>query len=265
MALGLSATTRGFRATPPVDSGASPRFMPRAGWRIIVPGHAQWAWGQRDRGVVLFGSFLAAVAVAVFGWGTPLGFVLLGFAYLTHVASVSDSLLQSAFPALGRKAAFAAASGGLAAGVYAPLILSAATFAWPSASSDSLPERYLVNCLAYHRRDPRRNEWVWYRPSPSSEPRLGRITAAEGQEIRWSEDRLRVDDRLTRTLGATFRSASAPREMAFRVPAAHLLVDDPRAASNPSHSDGPMIVPREWVMGRAWAVLYPIRDRRLLD
>ena len=40
----------------------------------------EWFWGQQSRGLVLLGSFLIALGVAVFAWGSSLGFALLGLA-----------------------------------------------------------------------------------------------------------------------------------------------------------------------------------------
>ena len=48
-----------------------------AGLRILVPGYAQWSWRQRERALVFFGSFAAALLVGLFAWGTRTGAAVL--------------------------------------------------------------------------------------------------------------------------------------------------------------------------------------------
>src|SRR5262249_17491556 len=74
----------------------------RAGLKVLVPGYPQWSWRQRGRASVLLGSYAAALGVGLFCWGTPTGFVVLAFAYGTHVVSVTDVIRQQAFPGFGR-------------------------------------------------------------------------------------------------------------------------------------------------------------------
>ena len=57
-----------------------------AGLRILIPGYAQWSWRQRERGLVFFGSFAAALAVGLFTWGTGASAAILMFAFVAHVA-----------------------------------------------------------------------------------------------------------------------------------------------------------------------------------
>src|SRR5438094_698942 len=104
---------------------------PAAGWRALVPGYAQWSCGQRDRGVVRFGSFASALVASVFAWGTPLGLGLLAFAFGAHVASVVDALRQAAFPPMGRWAPWLATGGWLGVLIYGPLLASLSLLAWP--------------------------------------------------------------------------------------------------------------------------------------
>jgi hypothetical protein len=252
------------RKTPAAPAGAGRRPMPPAGLKALVPGYPQWAWRQGERGLVLFGSFAAAFAVAVFAWGTPTGLVVLAFAFTTHAVSAVDAVRQSAFPSAGRWSTWAGVSGGLAVGVYAPLLTVATLVAWPGIRGGSSTEGYLVNCWAYQRAEPRRNEWVWYRPTPRSEPRVGRVVAGRGQEVEWSRNQLRVDGRPD-LAAAPFRSLSPPHEMVYRVPEGHVLVEPDGGLSRRRSTDGLMIVEREQIVGRAWARLYPVGERRLLD
>src|SRR5258708_40142757 len=79
-----------------------PPSAPVAVWRALVPGSSQWSWGQRERGMVLFGSYGSAAVSAAFTWGTPMGLGLLLFAFGVHVVSTVDALRQSAFPTMGK-------------------------------------------------------------------------------------------------------------------------------------------------------------------
>jgi hypothetical protein len=246
------------------ESGRVAWSMPPAGWRMFVPGWPQWRWGQHGRGFVLFGSFLSAVAMAAFTWGTPTGLALLTFAFFAHLTSLADALRQSAFPALGRRVAISGAAAVLGLGIYGPVLTLASVTAWPSVRGRTDSEGYLVNRWAFRSSDPRRADWVWYRSSPWGEPRLGRVVAGSGQEVVWAGNRLRVDGLSTKGLGAPFRSVWPPNEVSYRVPDRHVLVLPEGSPTNHQASEGLMIVARDQVLGRAWAKFYPVRERRFL-
>ena len=53
--------------------------------------------------------------------------------------------------------------------------------------------------------------------------------------------------------------------MIYRVPEGHVLVEPDGGLSRRRSTDGLMIVEREQIVGRAWARLYPVGERRLLD
>ena len=112
---------------------------PRAGLKVLVPGYAQWSWRQRERGLVLFGSFAAALAVGGFAWGTRTGLAVLAFAFGTHVVSVVDVIRQSAFPGFGRWVPLFSASTGLGVAMYAPALALASLVAWPAYRGGSDP------------------------------------------------------------------------------------------------------------------------------
>jgi hypothetical protein len=234
-----------------------------AGLRILVPGYAQWYWRQRERALILFGSFAAGLGVGVFAWGTRTGMAVLGFAFLTHVVSVVDVLRQSAFPGFGRWMPVASASGGLALGVYAPALALAAMVAWPAVGGGQASTGYLVNCCAYRGAGPKRGDWVWARTSPWADPRVGRVVAGPGDGVEWSDHQLRVNGRALNP-GRPFRSDGPPDTLAFNVPDGHVLVQ-PEAGLEPGTlSEGLVLVSNDQVKGRAWARLYPIWNRRLL-
>ncbi len=233
--------------------------------KVLLPGASQWVWGERERGAVFAGSFTTAAATSAFLWGTPLSLALLAVAFATHVAATTDVLSRRAFPGFGRKVVWSAAVVGLGLGIYTPFLTAATLIAWPGLRSGAEEaEGFLVNCWAYHLAAPRRDELVWYRPTPWAEPRVGRVVAGQGQEVEWDDGVMRVDGRIDRRTLPT-PALDAPKALAYRVPDGHVLV---RVEGGPTLHRPPVeglaVVAREQVLGRAWAQLYPIRERRLL-
>jgi len=238
--------------------------FPAAGLRALVPGYAQWSRRQRERGAVLFGTFAAAAAAAVFAWGTPAGLAVLAYAFATHAFSTADTVRQGSFPASGRWATRVGVPGGLAVGMYAPLLAAATLFAWPGTGAGVSPDGYLVNCWAYRRSEPTRLHWIYYRPGPTCPPRAGRVVAAGGQEVEWSAAGLRVDGQPVQ-VGGRFCPSAAPGLLTYRVPRRHSLVEPTPQAAGARTPGGLAIVPHDRVIGRAWARFYPVWDRRLLN
>jgi hypothetical protein len=164
------------------------------GLRILVPGLSQWSWRQRGRAWVFLGSYLSALVVGLFAWGTPAGPAMLAVAFVAHVASAADVVRQGAFPGFGRWVPVVSASTGLGLG-YAPLLGSLWMVAWPGERAGQTGEGYLVNLWAYRRALPEPGHWVWYELPDRAERRLGRVLARSGQEVEWFEGTLRVDGR----------------------------------------------------------------------
>jgi|GEM_PF-1442135 len=249
-------------------SASALRWKAPAGLKILVPGYAQWTWHQPERAAVLFGSFLMAVGVGIFTWGTGTGLAVLAFAFGTHVASTVDVVRQTAFPGFGRWMPWLSASGGLAMGVYGPVVGLAALVAWPVSSNQADLGRssgYAVNYLAYRSHAPSRGDWIWVRPSRTRDGRVGKIIAAPGQEVEWTGNQLRVDGKRL-WLATPCHSLHPPEEMAYVVPADHFLVNTGTSRSaGRSRSGGLELVPADQIAGRAWARLYPIQDRQLLQ
>src|SRR4029078_4203738 len=88
---------------------------------ILVPGLAQLNWGQLERGLVLLLSFLSAMVVSVFCWGTPMGSAFLAFAFVTHAASTIDLIKQRSFPVFPRFMALVSTLGWLGMTAYLPV------------------------------------------------------------------------------------------------------------------------------------------------
>jgi hypothetical protein len=241
----------------------SGRRLTSFGPRILIPGYPQWSWCQRDRAVVLFGSYLAAMVVGVSTWGTTVGLGVLAFAFLTHAYSAADAIRQYAFPGFGRVVPAVSASAGLGAVCYAPALVMASVYAWPIALDERPREGYLVNRWAYRDDGPRSGETVWLRPARGARPKVARVVAGPGQRVEWSFNQFRVDDQLIEE--SPFRITGSPGELKLTIPENHVLVafgaDPKRGNGLPG---GWEIVDRADIRGRAWARSYPIWDRQFL-
>lgn len=238
----------------------------RAGWRILIPGYPQWRWQQQQRGLVLFGSYASALAVALFAWGTLGGQVLLAFAVGTHVTSVADVVRQAAFPGFSRWVSWFSATFGIGLGCYGPLLAMAGVMAWPTSEAE---QGYVINLCSYRSQAPRPDHWVWLsldqadqdRPDPG--PRVARVLATSAQRVESSEGRLRRggDGRAWIPLPPSMDDRC--RFQRFQVPDGYLLVDVVMSDRD-GGPIGPRLVPESRVLGRAWAQLYPVWSRRLL-
>jgi len=237
---------------------------PHSGFRGLVPGYSQWWWGQHERGFVLFGSYVAALVMATFLWGTLPGFALLIFAYLAHTVSTYDALSQEAFPPRAGTARGLGVSVGLAVGFYLPILAWLTIVAWPNLRDDSRSDGYLVNCWAYRKAEPQRDDWICYRATPKGETRVGRVVAVDGQDVEWSYDTLLVNGRRVDGLREPFRGSRLPQRLSYKVPRGHLLINTRDRPATAGAGEGLVFVSRQEVVGRAWARLYPIRERRLL-
>jgi hypothetical protein len=234
-----------------------------SGLSLLVPGYPQWAWRQGDRAIILVGSYLTALGVGIFAWGTTLGLGLLAFAFATHAFSASDAIRQYAFPGFGRLVPAFSTSAGLGAFCYAPAMALAWVYAWPITLDERPREGYLVNRWAYRDGPASPGETVWLRPARGARPKVARIVAGPGQRVEWSGDRLRVDDQFVEE--SPFGGAGSPAGLSMTIPDGYALVafgaDPERGKGVPG---GWEIIDQSEIRGRAWARSYPIRDRKLL-
>jgi hypothetical protein len=250
-----------LRPGDPGERGRGQRDRFPVGLTFFLPGLPQWLWRQRERGVLLFGSFAASLAVGLFAWGTKTGLALIAVAYVAHVVSAADAIRQWAFPGFGRWIPTVSASAGLGAAVYGPVILFGSLVAWPGRGGEEARDGYLVNRLAYQGCEPEARESVWlqsdgYRRSG----RLAEVLARPGEEVEWADSSLRVRGR-TLDFGP-FKPGQLPRVLAFKVPEDHYLIAT--TTGNPFLPRSWELVPRSRIEGRAWAKLYPIWERKLL-
>jgi hypothetical protein len=238
-------------------------FESPAGLRLFVPGWPQLAWGQRERGWVLLGSFLVAIGAGILAWGTWLSWSFLAFAFLAHVTSTTDAIRQGSFPVYSRRTVVPMIGGAFAAFLYVPALLTLIAMAWPGSAPDRSRSVYLVNCWAYRSAQPRGGHWVWLHLPPQGRFHAARVVAVAGQEVEWDGSQWRVDGQ-TQQLLAPARTTAWPRACRFRVPADQVLVKPEEEEGSPSTTGSLVLVEQDQIIGRAWAQYYPVWDRRLL-
>jgi hypothetical protein len=145
---------------------------------------------------------------------------------------------------------------------YLPPAVILSSVAWPGSCLEGSQRGYLVNCWAYRNSPPRQGEWIWLR-LPFGEPRAARVVAVSGQEVEWTGTRWRVDGE-ERALHGPLRLSGWPQACRFQVPASEVLVE-PEDMGGSTPPTGPLVlVPSQAIIGRAWAQLYPVWERRLL-
>ena len=231
---------------------------------MLVPGLAQLNWGQHERGLVLLLSFLSALVVSVFCWGTSMGWAFLAFAFVTHAASTIDLIKQRSFPVFPRFMALVSTLGWLGMTAYLPLGTILTLYAFPAHPEGPAGIGYLVNRLAYRAAAPSLGHCVWMRLSQESPPWAGRIVAVAGQEVEWSSRRWLVDGRRDSTPPDRFHPL-----LSRPIPVPCPRASPPRSASRMirrgSLPCGPMVlISQDQIVGRVWARYSPFWDRRLL-
>ena len=233
-----------------------------------LPGLAAWRRGDRERGMVLFGSFASALSMAIFAWGTTLGVLMILVVFAAHVAALVDLIRRRCYVPMGRWAPWLATSVALGFCVSGPLVTMAAWLAWPGVNGDRSTDVFLINGWAYSREEPRLDDWVWYQSSPLGEGRVGRVVASKGQDVEWRDNQLKVAGR-SLPLGAPFRSPASPERLRYQIPDGQLLLNpsaDTGSERLSNHSgEGLIVVSRDKILGKAWAKFYPIHERRLLQ
>ncbi len=228
---------------------------------FLVPGLPQFIWGQPERAFVLAGTFLSALTVGLFAWGTLIGIALLLLAYVVHVASVDDAIHQWSFPAFDRRMPRLMVSLVLGVGVYGPLVLAGSILAWPAVRPGQ-SEAYLVNRCEYQEKLPESGDWIWLALEKGTTlGRLVEVVAKPGQNVEWSSSGLRINGKRVSLM--PFPHGTAPKQLEFQVPEGQLLVAGAAEANRLPRSWE--FVPIDRVEGRAWAKLYPVWDRRILD
>jgi len=238
-------------------------FDSPAGFKLLVPGWPQLSWEQTERARILMGSFVLALLVGVWTWGTWVSWAFFVFALLCQVASTTDALRQSSFPAYSSRTSLILVCASLGLLVYLPAMLMLSTLAWPGFSEPETHKGYAVNRCAYRHATPRRGEWIWTPLHSHGKPLAAQIVATAGQEVEWNGRTWRIDG-LPCPLKGSPRLTAWPQNCRFHVPSDQVLVE-PEIPDVSTSAIGPLVLVRaDAIVGRAWAQLYPIWDRRLL-
>jgi len=232
------------------------------GWRLLVPGWPQWAWRQPERAAFFLGSYLTAVAVGLFSWGTPVGAVILLAAFAMHVAATADAVAQWTFPGFGRFVPLATAGAGLGVGCYGPVVALAAVLAWPCEPSNTPGQGFLVNRWAYRDRAPESGDWIWYDLPEGGGRGVGVLLAEGRQKVQWNGGQLKVEGIVPDWQPGP--PALNLRAVAFVVPPDQILVDPWGQGTHDEALLGLILVDRRDVQGQAWARYAPVWDRKLL-
>jgi hypothetical protein len=249
----------------PVKKPLVPRrhFAAPLGLGVLVPGLAQRNWGQDGRGLVLLVSFASSLVAAILCWGSPLGWLFLGFAIWTHALATLDVFRQRSFPVFPRFVAVLATALGLGTTTYFPALAALVLFAFPVQAVGTAGHGYLVNRTAYGAADPASGHIVWLSLRPETPPRAGRVLALAGQKVEWNTRRWWVDGH--DVSAPDFRTPlQYPDTLSFTVPEHHLLIglEQDGARTEPC---GPLVlVSRDQVVGRIWARYSPFWERCLL-
>jgi len=238
-------------------------FDSPAGFKLLVPGWPQLSWEQRERAAVLMGSFILALLVGAWTWGTWVSSAFFGFAFLAQVTSTTDALRQSSFPAYSSRTSLVLVCASLGLLVYLPATLILSTLAWPGFAEQETRTGYAVNRWAYRHATPRRGDWIWAPLHSHGTPRAAQIVATGGQEVEWTGRSWRIDG-LPCPLRGSLRLTAWPQTCRFHVPSDQLLVE-PELHDASTSAIGPLVLVRsDAIVGRAWARLYPMWDRHLL-
>ncbi|MGC8642640.1 MAG: hypothetical protein ACP5XB_22510 [Isosphaeraceae bacterium] len=215
--------------------------------------------------MVFLVSFGASLAALVLCWGNVLGWVFLGFAFLTQSAAIVDVIRQRSFPAFHMGVALAAISLSIGLTVYVPTVRFLWLYAFPASSADAPGTSYLINRRAYQANEPARGEWIWMRDRSQAHGLAGQVIAVAGQEVEWTGRRWRVDGEDLQLVHPG-SLPYYPARLRFQVPRDHVLID--RELGPASLKTQPQtalaIVGRDQIVGRAWARYYPFWDRCLL-
>jgi hypothetical protein len=238
-------------------------FESPAGFRLLVPGWPQFSWGQGERGGVLLGSFVVALAAGMLAWGTWLSWCFFAFGFLAHVSSATDAIRQASFPVYPRRTAVPMIAGSLGVLLYLPVLLALIVTAWPGAAPDRTRSVYLVNCWAYRGAGPQRGHWVWLHLPPGGGLHTARVVAVAGQEVEWTGHQWRIDGQVPR-LQSPLRTSAWPQTCCFKVPADQVLVEPEEEDGSAPTAGSLVLVAQDQIIGRAWARYYPVWDRRLL-
>jgi hypothetical protein len=184
---------------------------------MVIPGWAHNFTGQRLRGLIFLGVYLAFLLPGILLFGTTAGSMLLGLAFSAHASSAMDIVLQRHGPMPSRVATTFVTTALLGLVLYLPAGWLLTRVADPhTIHFDSAPfqdgDVMLVNQWAYLRSDPVPGDVVLYNNANEVLDRvmtggahgwirihsgqgIDRIIAGPGSEVLWDGGKLLVDKR----------------------------------------------------------------------
>ena len=170
-------------------------------------------------------SFVVALAVGLWTWGTWWGWGFFAFAFITQVTSATDVLRQGSFPIYPSRTALFFVSSALALVFYLPTLFVLSEIARPGFEPDGTGSGFLVNCWAYHGDSkPHEGQWIWMKLPPLGEQRAGRVIAVSGQEVEWTGRRGALMG-MNVMLHSSLRPAAMASVCRFKVPSDQVLVE----------------------------------------
>lgn len=238
---------------PPVVSTPIPILI------VLAPGCAHLYARHTQAGQLFAGSHLSALAIAVLGWGTPLGVCMATVAFCLHVVAVSDAIALISLPPRPPWRIRAVVGCILGCFVYAPALNAALLFADPVQLPCAANECYLVNRKAYESKPPLPGDWIWHHASSADPGRMARVLAGPGQTAELISGTWRVEGR---SLSWARQGRNHPlQDFVMRIPADRLLV---------WHLDGSSrirlrLLPITSVQGQVWFRQFPFRSRGFME
>ena len=234
-----------------------------------LPGLPHFLASERPRALIFFGSFISGLSLAFLGWGTMLGWVGIGFSIAVQVGSLADLVARRSYPHVANGRALGTALFLLSVFLYAPGLFAFSTWltpTWSDAGTAAVRhdrDGYLLNGHAYRENHPRGGHWVWLQEQGRRPAGLGYVLAISGQEVDWSNGHLIVDGDQNSPLG-NLQPNFTLESIHFRIPKSHILVATHLSPGPVPQASDWMIVPNDAVIGRVWAQISPIWERRLL-
>jgi hypothetical protein len=264
--------------------GADELRVPVPEWallaRLVVPGWSHFRCGQRMRGRIFLGLYLALLLPGLLFWGSMLGSILLGLAFSVHASAALDIALQTPKEFPSRVFTTLAVTAALSLGLYVPAgwlltrvadprnILETAT---PLEEGDVV----LVNHLAYRRSRPRLGDVVLLHiesmmfPAQGNRPAMAipageiidRVLAGPGDEVIWENQQLRVNGSPSDLL--PLNPERLALRLKIRVPENHYLVLPTTVPRLDRRATTAMLqsvssVPAEQILGRAYLRHQPL-------
>jgi hypothetical protein len=204
--------------------------------------------------------YASALAVGLLAWDPWVTPAMVAVAVAVHSLSICDTLRACAYPGYALGVPRVAVMLGLVCFLYLPLGLVASQLAF-SIEVEHGRSRFLVNLHAFDQSGPSAGDWVALRRGHSTGCRVGRLVASAGEEF---EARAGVF-----TVGGSplpFRLVGpGPADFRLTVPRGFVLVESLASHAGDDDRTRPLLlVSVGEIIGRPWAQIGPLSERRLL-